>query len=164
MVRLFFGLAFSCLGDCYLVFDSFFIHGLLAFACAHLIYIYVFNGAVLLFAIPGQSELTTAVAIGLVSLLVYFYVLPKLGCVLVVPAAMYCVLISLMLWCALVTLQYDPRPSTLQGALGACLFYTSDLILTLNRWRLQIPFGPHVIMITYYAAQFLIFFSIINTF
>lgn len=162
--RLVFGLVFSCLGDCYLVFDSFFVHGLLSFACAQLIYISLFNGGQLLFSTPSQSEFTVAIAIGLVSLLIYLYILPKLGYVLVVPAAVYCVLISVMLWCAMVTMQQDGNSSTCQGALGACLFYTSDIILTVNRWRLQIPYGSYLVIGTYYAAQILIFLSVINSF
>lgn len=162
--RLIFGLIFSCLGDCYLVFDSFFIHGLLSFACAQLIYISMFNGHLLLFIIPAQSELVTAAAVGLVSLLVFFSILPRLSYALVIPAAMYCLLISVMLWCAVVTMQQDTKLPTLQSAIGACLFYMSDLLLSLNRWRLQIPHGHYLIIATYYAAQILIFFSVINNF
>ncbi len=164
--RVIFALIFSCLGDCYLVFDSFFIHGLLSFSCAHLIYISLFGGRMLVFIMPTlYSELITAAAVGLVSLLVYFYILARLGRVLVVPAAMYCVLISVMLWCALVTLQQDPQLSTLQGAIGAGLFYTSDLLLSLNRWgKGPIPYGNYLIIATYYAAQVFIFLSVINKF
>lgn len=162
--RLLFGLIFSFLGDCYLVFDSFFIHGLLSFACAQLIYVALFGGRVLLFIVPAQRELMTAAAVGFVSLWVYFYVLPKLSRVLVVAAALYCLLISLMLWCALVTLQQNAHLATLLGAIGACLFYTSDLILSLNRWGFTIPLEPHLVIGTYYAAQILIFLSVIYTF
>lgn len=162
--RILFGLVFSFLGDCYLVFDGFFIHGLLSFACAQLVYVGLFGGRVLLFVMPSQSELMTAAAVGLVSLWVYCYVFPKLSRVLVVAAALYCLLISLMLWCALVTLLQNAQLATLQGAIGACLFYTSDLLLALNRWGLTIPCGPHLVIGTYYAAQVSIFLSVINKF
>lgn len=160
--RLFFGLLFSFLGDCYLVFDSFFIHGLLSFTCAQLVYIALFGGRSLLFVLPAQSELVTAAAVGVVSLWVYFYIFPKLSRLLIVPAALYCLLISLMLWCALVTLQHDAQLAPLQGATGAGLFYISDLLLSLDRWGLTIPRGPYFIIGTYYAAQVFIFLSVIN--
>lgn len=162
--RLIFGLGFSCLGDCYLVFDSFFVHGLLSFACAQVVYIGLFNGGLLLFNIPTQSELLVAVAIGLVSVLVYLYILPKLSCVLVVPAAIYCMLLSCMLWCSIVSMQQNATLSTLQGAIGSCLFYSSDLVLSLDRWGMKSFYGPYVIIVTYYSAQILIFFSVINSF
>lgn len=163
--RILFGLIFSVLGDGYLVFDqSLFIHGLLAFSCAHIVYITLFGGTVLLFTVPTQSELVIAAAVGLVSILVYCYIFPKLGKMLIVPAAMYCILISIMLWCALVTRQHDPRLPTLQGAIGACLFYMSDILLSVNRWGTQIPCGDYLVMITYYAAQILIFLSVLNYF
>lgn len=162
--RIAFGLMFSCLGDAYLVFDSFFIHGLISFACAHLIYIGYFGGGILLFVIPSYPELVIAAAVGLISLLVYCYIFSELSYVLVVPAALYCLLISLMLWCAIVTMQQNVQLSTVHGALGACLFYMSDLLLSINRWKHQIPLGPHLVIGLYYSAQILIFLSVINTF
>ena len=162
--RIIFGLIFSFLGDCYLVFDSLFIHGLVSFACAQLVYVGLFGGRTLLFTMPSQSGLVAAAAVGLVSLWVYCYVYPKLSRVLVVAAALYCLLISLMLWCALVTVMQDTKLSTLLGAIGACLFYTSDLLLAIDRWGSTIPHGPYLVIATYYAAQVFIFMSVINKF
>ena len=110
---------------------------------------------------PAPNELVIAAAVGIVSLTVYLYILPKLGRALVIPAALYCILLSLMLWCALVTLQHDTKLPTLQGAIGACLFYTSDLILSVNRWGTSIPGGAHLIIGTYYVAQLFIFLSVL---
>ena len=161
--RIIFGLIFSCVGDCYLVFDSLFILGILAFTATQLIYIGLFGGGILLFSMPNQNELIIAAAIALVSTLVFLSILPKLNCVLILPVAIYCSIISIMLWCAIVTMQQSIELSTSQGAVGACLFYTSDLLLGVNRWKLQIPCGSYLIMFTYYAAQILIFLSVINT-
>ncbi len=164
--RIVFGLMFSCLGDAYLVYDSF-IHGIISFACAHLIYIGYFGGEVHLFIPPSYDELVIAAAVGLVSLLIYLYILPKLDYVLVIPAAVYCLVISLMLWCAIVTMRQNTELSTMQGAIGACLFYMSDLLLAVNRWNRwnhQIPFGPYLVISSYYLAQLLIFLSTLNTF
>lgn len=162
--RIIFGLVFSLLGDCYLVFDSFFIHGLLSFACAQLVYVVLFGGRILLHTMPCQSELVAAAAVGLVSLWVYCYIFPKLSRVLVAAAALYCLLISLMLWCALVMLMQQAELSTLLGAIGAAFFYTSDLLLAVDRWGSTIPFGPYLVIATYYAAQVCIFLSVIAKF
>lgn len=167
--RVIFGLIFSVLGDFYLVFDIFFLLGIISFAAAQLMYINVFGGWTLYIAFSTYSEIVTAeivtaVAVALVSALVYFYILQKLSWVLVVPAALYCVLLSVMLWCALVTFQRKPSTSAMVGAVGACLFYTSDLLLAVGRWRLDIPYSSYVIIITYYAAQLLIPLHVINKF
>lgn len=163
--RIVFGLMFSCLGDAYIVFDSLFLHGLISFTFAHFIYIAYFGENVILSLPLSYNELVVAAAVGLVSLLVYFYVLPKLGYVLVVPAAIYCFVISLMLWYALMsTMKEDTEMSQMQGAFGACSFYMSDLLLAINRWRLKIPLGPQLIIGSYYLAQLLIFLSVINSF
>ena len=163
--RILFGLIFSALGDCFLVFDQLlFIHGLLAFSCTHIVYITLFGGKDLLLTVPTQSELVIAAAIGLVSILVCSYVLPKLRKMLIVPAAMYSILISFMLWCALVTLQHDPRLSTLQCAIGACLFYMSDILLSVKLSGTEIPCGDYLVIMTYYAAQILIFLSVLENF
>ncbi len=160
--RVLFGLLFSLLGDFYLVFDSFFMLGILAFASAHILYARLFDGGNILFTAYYQNELVSAVAVALVTILIYLYILPKLSWVLVLPAAIYSFLISVMLWCAITTMLRDPRPATQQGALGACLFYTSDLILSVNRWRIKLPYGSHIVIGTYYCAQILIFLSVIN--
>ena len=153
-----FGLIFSFLGDLYLVFDSLFLLGVISFTATQLAYIKIFGGwSLLLSSSTIQSEnIITAVAITLVSALVFFSILPKLSWVLVIPAVLYCMVISLMLWSALVTLQHESSLSAKLGAIGACLFYTSDLLLALSRWRLNIPYGQHLIIITYYVAQLLI--------
>ena len=154
--RVTWGLLFSALGDFYLVFDNLFLLGVGSFAIAQAIYIFLFEGAVLLAHPFGQVEIISAIAVGLVSALIYLYLLPKLTPVLAIALLVYCVLISTMLWSAVVRAQLTPNASTLSAAVGACLFYTSDLLLGLKQWRLTIPFGDFLVMSTYYAAQMFI--------
>ena len=160
--RIVFGLIFSVLGDFYLVFDSFFMFGIFSFMCTQLIYTALFGGHMLLFYMPANNELFVAAGVGLVSLLVFFYILPKLSRILVLPAALYCLVLSVMLWCAIVTQLQNPILSTLQSAVGAGLFYISDILLSVNRWRNSVPFGSYLIISTYYVAQILIFLSVLN--
>lgn len=155
----FFGLLFSCIGDFYLVFDGFFIHGIVSFAIAQAIYVGLFHGHTLISPSPSYNEVIAAAGIAVVSLSVYFYLLPKLNRILAACLFGYCVLISLMLWSSFAQMLHCHNASTVVGAIGAGMFYTSDLLLGVNRWRIKIMFGPELIMITYYVAQFLIVWS-----
>lgn len=168
MRRILFGLLFSLLGDFYLVFDSLFILGILAFASAQIIYINLFGGWI--WNIPVISygmeygDILSAIAISLVSIAVYLYIWKKLSWVLVIPTGMYCLLLSSMLWCAWMNAQHEPSTATFLGAAGAGLFYISDLVLVIGKWRLEIPYGKHIVIITYYASQILITLHVIRKF
>ena len=157
--RVLFGLIFSCIGDFYLVFEGFFIHGIASFAIAQMIYIFLFHGHMLISFSPSYNELVIAIGVAIVSFSVYSYLLPKLSRILAVSLAGYCILISVMLWSSLAQIQHSHNSGTFVGAVGAGMFYTSDLLLGVNRWRINILFGPEVVIITYYLAQLLIIWS-----
>ena len=156
--RVLFGLVFSCIGDIYLIFEGFFIHGIASFAIAQLIYIFLFHGHKLIL-LSSYNELLVGIIVALVSLLVYSYLLPKLSRILAISLIGYCILISLMLWSSLVQMFHSHDRGTFVGVIGAAMFYTSDLLLGVNRWRIKILFGSELVMITYYVAQLSIFFS-----
>lgn len=153
-----FGLIFSCIGDFYLIFDGLFIHGIASFAIAQMVYIYLFHGHMLISQSTYYEGLITA-GVAMVSISVYLYLLPKLSRILAVSLLGYCTLISIMLWSSLAQMLRCHNASTIVGAVGASMFYTSDLLLGVNRWRIKMPFGPELVMITYYIAQFLITWS-----
>ena len=161
--RLFWGLIFSCIGDGYLVFDSFFLYGIAAFAVAQAIFISLFDGGLSLLFAPDQNEITSGLAITVVSTIIFVYILPKLKRTLVVPVAIYCIVISFMLWSAVVKMQQKATNLTVVGAVGALMFYTSDLLLGVSRWRLRIPFAQVFIMSTYYTAQLFIAGSVLGS-
>lgn len=154
--RIVWALLFSAFGDFYLVFDSLFLLGVASFTVAQAIYVYLFEGPLLLAHPFGQVEIISAIAVCLVSALIYFYLLPNFTPILAIALLVYCVLISTMLWSAVVRAQLTPNASTMSAAVGACLFYTSDMLLGLKKWRLNIPFGDFLVMSTYYAAQMFI--------
>ena len=157
--RLLFGLIFSCIGDFYLVFEGFFIHGIASFAIAQLIYVSLFHGHKLILLSPSYNELLVGIAVAVVSLSVYSYLLPKLNRILAISLGGYCILISLMLWSSLVQILHSHDGGTFMGVIGAAMFYTSDLLLGVNRWRIKILFGSELVIVTYYVAQLLIFWS-----
>ena len=160
--RLFWGLLFSCIGDAYLVLPSYFLYGIVAFTIAQTIYISLFGGHLAMVFEVNSAEIMSGLAITFITTVVFLYILPKLKHILVLPVTVYCALISLMLWSAIVQLQRRATDLTFAGAVGAGLFYTSDVLLALNRWKIQFPFAQVLIMVTYYSAQLFIASSVIR--
>ncbi len=160
---LFWGILFSLLGDMYLVFDSTFLLGIVSFSITQAIYANFFDGTQLLLMISTgleQQQIITALAIGLVSAIFYCYVYPKLSWIISVLGLLYSLLISTMLWAAITRAQLTPSTPNLTAVVGACLFYLSDLLLALNKWRLKTPIADIVVIVTYYGAQLLIVRSV----
>ncbi len=71
-------------------------------------------------------------------------------------ATIYTIIISIMLWCAL--LQKDAT-----YAIGTSLFVVSDLILGWNRFVAPLPYAIYLIMIPYYISQLIIFIRSAHT-
>ena len=49
------------------------------------------------------------------------------------------------------------------AAIGATLFIFSDYVLAVNKFCFPVPAEQHVIMVSYYAAQFFIALSVVNS-
>jgi len=148
------GLIFSFGGDVALMFENrrAFLLGLVLFLLAHIAYTITFT------TLTGFSTLDLVSTILLVILGVGFYrfIAPNLG-TLRVPVIVYIIVISVMVNRAIATLA-SPMFSHAQAAmiaLGAILFYISDMILAAARfWR---PFRYHRISLAfYYAGQLLL--------
>ena len=161
LARLFWGLLFSVLGDAYLVFPGGFIFGVASFAVAQAIYTAMFGGGLLPFQSTTKTDFVIIFLVILISCTVYASVVSHMEPILVVVAALYTLLISAMLWSALMQASQHPTKSTISGAVGASLFYSSDTILSLNKWRMKIPCAQVFIMSTYYCAQLFIAGSVL---
>lgn len=154
LVTLLIALLFSLLGDWLLVYQNnsiCFVLGIVTFGVQQILYTILFG-----FAIDGLFPIGLIVAI--VSILIYLYLLPKMKQFLVLPSAVYCILIGCMLWRALVRFH---RYGGLLNASGAVMFYLSDSLLAINKFRRRIAYGDTLIMITYYTAQLCI--TVANT-
>lgn len=154
---------FSLFGDIYLLFDGLFLFGLISFSMTHVIYIYFFDGIELysmIFTGLQQQQIITGLAVAIVTIIFYVYMYPKLSWLVSFVGIVYCLLIAFMVWAAITRAQRNPSTLNMTAALGACLFYVSDLVLSLKKWRLQIPAADVVVMATYYSAQLLIVRSI----
>ncbi|MBN2225231.1 MAG: lysoplasmalogenase [Deltaproteobacteria bacterium] len=149
------GLLFSFGGDMALMFQeraTYFRAGLVLFLVAHIVY----GGAFVSFAgsVP-QFPLIAALFFGL-GTAIYLLLLPGLG-KMKVSVGLYILIISFMAAAAVSTLyspDITPKTAILVTA-GSLLFYISDVILALNRFRFPMKYN-RLSLIPYYAGQFMI--------
>ena len=129
--------------------------GLVLFLLGHVAYIVVLT----VFSGFRQSDWISALVLAAAAACVYRYLLPGLGD-MKVPVLVYVIIISLMVNRAVSTFQ-GTYFNTTQAALltgGAVLFYISDVILALHRFRHQWKYG-RINLAFYYAGQVLIALS-----
>jgi uncharacterized membrane protein YhhN len=151
------GLVFSLGGDVALMFKSgrAFVAGLVLFLLAHIIY-------VIAFTVPNgfhPQDLVVGLVLLVVGVAVYRYLRPGLG-PMNVPVILYMLVICLMVNRAISTFFGDAF-STTQGwliTLGAILFWLSDLVLAVNRFRRPIR-REAMGLYLYYGGQLLIALS-----
>lgn len=155
------GVIFSLMGDIYLCYKSLFMYGIVSFAIAQGFYLLTFSDEGFLFSQVRSPEVISLLCIGCISIAMYAYLVSKMTCGLSILALFYTILITLMAWSAVMQVQKYVSVVTLAGGMGACLFYVSDLTLSINLWRGPLPdfLAKEFVMITYYVAQFLIVFS-----
>jgi uncharacterized membrane protein YhhN len=161
------GLVLSLVGDVLLIYQDnarAFRGGLVAFLLAHVMYIaaFIYLHVSSLEVRNGVGEAAAALALALVAGVVYLYLGPGLG-KMRLPVAAYIVVISIMVHRAIGIALVHPGPAT-QPALivsGALLFYISDAILAVNRFRMddQMPHYRLWNLSTYYTGQLLLALS-----
>jgi len=151
------GLLFCFGGDIALMFDSkkAFTAGLVLFLIGHIVYsitIVIYNGYLI-------SSYTAPIIISILGVLIYRYLYSGLGN-MKIQVLFYIIVISFMVHCAFSS--FDSQFFTYQQALllsiGATLFYISDVVLAINRFK--IPFKYNRLGLAfYYAGQLLIALS-----
>ncbi|MEN8040022.1 MAG: lysoplasmalogenase [Actinomycetota bacterium] len=140
------GLLFGAIGD----FEfGYFELTLAAFLVSHLIYITAFVG-VSRAAKPALAIPYVAVGIGLT-----IYLAEGAGDLLI-PVAIYAVVISIMGWRAAALVGECEAAVSYLLAIGATLFIVSDAILAINRFHSEVTAADWLIMVPYLAAQGLI--------
>nr|XP_020453488.1 lysoplasmalogenase-like isoform X2 [Monopterus albus] len=151
------GLLFSAVGDCCLIWPELFLHGMAAFAVAHLLYSLTFLSSRYATGSPSSSWTRFLYLIlFLVGTCLYIYLYPFLQKVpnsdLLIPAVgAYIFLITLMAVLAI-------RTRNTTTLLGGLFFLVSDTSLALQLFKVIAPVkqGSTVVMVTYYLAQLLI--------
>jgi len=152
------GLLLSAVGDCCLVWPELFLHGMAAFAVAHLMYSVTFLSS--RYATNSSSSSSWARLLYAVLAALgggfYVYLYPFLqkapNSDLLTPAVgAYAALLVLMASLAIRT----GRAATL---LGGLVFMVSDMALSLQVFNVTAPMehGNAIVMVTYYLAQLLI--------
>jgi uncharacterized membrane protein YhhN len=144
-------------GDVALMFrtSKAFLTGLVLFLLAHVVYSIVFT-------VPNgfhPQDLITAVVLLLIAVPVYLFLLPGLQS-LKIPVIFYILVICFMVNRAISTFFGDAFTTTQAWlmAIGAILFWLSDLLLAINRFRRPFKAEP-LGLFFYYGGQLLIALS-----
>lgn len=155
------GLISSCIGDAFLVWKHAYMNfecGLLMFAIAQFSYAKAFG-------FRPFSPYAGAVFV-LLGFLVYSYLKPGMTGMMEYLAPFYLILICVMGWRAVARVQFFDDLWTwtkLCGCAGALCFMISDLTIAVDLFRFSVPFAHQIIMVTYYAAQFGISLSVVDS-
>ena len=173
------GLVLSGLGDGCLVAPLLVVFGIAFFGIAQCVYVLMFGLSFKIIAQLSTLELLCGGIVSSVSLLLllffgwHFHLLLKSGdhgirrrfIALVMPLVLvYFILISLMLWSALLQAQRRMDQPSFLGAAGGFLFYVSDILIAAGavwKWRVLLH-GRILVMFTYYGAQYLITLSVLQ--
>ena len=148
------GLLLSMVGDIFLVWrHDLFIPGLFFFAIAHVFYIRAFRMQ------PVGGE--TAVVCYLAVIVIFMFFLPGLkDNIEKVMVLFYLSLIFTMWWRSIVKWQREVSVGTLCACFGAFTFLFSDFIIGMDKWRMDVPYGSSLIMLSYYLAQLMVTMSV----
>lgn len=145
-------LVFSSTGDVLLDLDPqrLFVFGLGSFLIAHLLHIVLF-----LRHLPGPLKLNT----GQITLIIFLpvcsagmvvWLLPGLGDLTIPVVAYICVITAMCLTAVLA------RISNLWVIAGALLFFLSDSLIGVGKFKTHVPYSNHLVWLTYYTGQLLI--------
>ena len=156
--RILFGLIFSALGDAFLVWRHHFVPGMACFAVSQFMYARAF----------GMKPLNPRLGLLFLTLAAvsYLYLLPGLEGPMVYLVGVYVLLIATMVWRAIARVRFFDEIWTwtkLSGCLGAICFAISDMTIAIEKFRTPVPFSHQIIMISYYAAQFGIALSVVDS-
>jgi uncharacterized membrane protein YhhN len=162
------GILFSLVGDILLLFiDRTFIFGLISFLLAHSAYIIGLRAELLAMSF---LSLMVAFILGISALRVMRRIVSavreKGQTRLVGPVILYSIIITVMLYAAMLTL-FDPAwksAASLLVAAGAFMFYVSDLILAWNKFVTPISNGRLLNIGCYHAGQIMLIAGVIAQF
>ncbi len=145
------GLVFSVMGDILLESSpKMFAFGLVAFLIGHINYIIAFK--------PRSIKLNLGAAILLLAFgsSLYYMLFPGLD-KLAIPVLFYVLVILTMVWRAYAQKKFDAF--AIFAFVGSLFFVFSDSLIALNKFYMTLPYSRGLIMLTYWTAQSLIFYS-----
>ncbi|HEX7890998.1 MAG TPA: lysoplasmalogenase family protein, partial [Ramlibacter sp.] len=150
-LKLLAALALCLAGDVFLMFEGYFIPGLVSFLAAHLCYLLLFRQGVAWFPDRRALAATLVAAAGM-----YAVLFPFVGPVLKVAVAAYALVIALMAAQAIGRATVLRDATSVAVAVGSVFFMMSDTLLAINRFAQPLPMAQFLVLATYYAAQVLI--------
>lgn len=145
-------LAFSWLGDVFLMNDNLFVVGLGSFLIAHLFYIVAYSQTG---AKTGTLKVVDGLKFVAVGIALMWVLYPGLGDMLI-PVLLYAFVLLMM-----AVLAHKRRGSTSDlsftlVAVGAMLFVISDALIAVDKFAFEVPYSSLMVMITYITAQYMI--------
>lgn len=148
------GLIFSFAGDILLLIpEKYFKAGLIAFLTAHLFYSYAF------FTISTAVRYEAFVLYAVFAYFIYKYLRDSLD-KLRVPVMIYIAVISIMGGLGLNQFVNSNFEYSFQLFIASILFVISDSVLAINKFKKSFRASEFIILLTYYASQFLFASSI----
>lgn len=162
------GVLFALAGDLLLLWiDRFFVGGLIAFLLAHVFYILGFTSQ---FAGISAWSFLLAFILGISAVRVMRRIVSSMRqkgqARLIMPLVLYSIIISAMLYAAMLTLSDVTwkAGASLLAAAGAFFFFISDLILAWNKFVTPIANGRMLNIALYHAGQILLVAGVIAQF
>lgn len=159
-------LTFSWIGYLFLLFVDkgkiYFNLGLLAFIISHIYYIVLFQKQSKTQILKHKFVFLIGIALILTHVIVLLSVLLPNIENSKIPITIYAFVLSTMLFFALKGSLHWSKPANFFVLLGAVLFVTSDSILAINKFYMELPNATFWIMLTYLSAQFCITFGILQ--
>ena len=169
-LRLFlWAVTFSAIGDACLVFPKIFVAGILSFALSLCIYMNMFDVVKSLFDI-SIGGITSGLCIYIPYVLMVVVMVKQTaklkplalpGYILTILVSLYFFILSSFLWSGVLVLQRQGNVFGICSAVGAGMFYISDLMIAANAiWDVRLLQGRALIMITYYTAHLFLALSL----
>ncbi|MGE5107146.1 MAG: lysoplasmalogenase [Sphingobacteriales bacterium] len=149
------GLFFSFLGDVFLLWDNYFIPGLICFLTTHILYIIYFIKTANQSGWHLKKYPLLIIPVSAYAMALLWLLLPSLGA-LTVPVLIYAVVISIMLLASINLFTKIKSPAYIYFIAGAALFVLSDSLLAINKFYQSFQYAGIAIMLTYVLAQYLI--------
>ncbi len=149
------GLFLSVFGDSFLMFEEkYFIHGLVSFLLAHILYIAAF--------VQGEAIHFYWLLFLLILAFGIIYGNKIIGASgeLKIPVAVYLTVIITMLYFSWERYISMGETGMLHAAIGATIFVVSDSVLAWDKFVKKFPSAKAVILSTYYLGQWLIAMSV----
>lgn len=156
--RILTGLIFACLGDAVLVYNEYFLYGMILFGIAQVVYATAFGMR------PFNPYAATVITI--LASVVQSQLWPVTEGIYAVAVPIYVVLIAFMAWRGIARVQLFDDLWTwtkLCSCGGAVLFCISDLLIAVDHFVCPVPYSQALIMATYYAAQVGIALSVVDS-